>query len=206
MNRKIDPKLEQRSKDFNNFCISLRPRSWDEAKDGLDTSALFKLEGEERTLAEDLMIEDLEPGCWRDPVLGLGRLKTLRAKDPLIHALSRAKSPVDRALIRYALWKITQDDGHLLEILHSLPELEKENKFDLITYSYIFWDKELPVGFPVQALKPVLESSDDIVRYNARRALAFFYQDQLVAQGVAQDKIDSTIDPIQQALKNLVKK
>lgn len=104
-------------------------------RESIDTEALLALQGDERTQAEDLLIEHLAGQDWRIPP-ALAEMKSKRAKKPLRQRLTTAKGQmrlaVSRALVDLGVLKSMDqavidvlDEGEYAGSMAALSEAEE---------------------------------------------------------------------------------
>jgi HEAT repeat protein len=148
------------------------------ARDGLDTATLAQLEGEERTRAEDMLIDFLPDSRG---VIGLGVLRSRRAEPQLVQLFeaerkAQLEAKRDPASVWYsfgliflarALWLIDPDPRWLaaaIDVLASADEWTERQEAAEALYG---------VSDPaaVQALIKALDDSEPLVRYAAARGL-----------------------------------
>jgi hypothetical protein len=148
------------------------------ARDGLDTSALAQLEGEEVARAEDLLIGFLPDSRG---VIGLGILRSRRAEPQLTQLFETARRaqleakvadggfwPTDGLVyLAKALWRIRPDPRWLeamIDVLVSAGDWTQR-----MTAAVALCDVSDPAG--VQGLIGALDDADSLVRYHAARGL-----------------------------------
>jgi HEAT repeat protein len=148
-------------------------------RDGLDSTALSQLEGEERRRAEDMLIGHLpdERG-----VIGLGELRSLRA-EPQLSRLFDAERKAQRAApsdadgswspyrlvhLAKALWQIRPKPQWLAGVIEVLAsaDLEDVQRLDAAMALSVFRD---PAA--VRALVERLDDPESLIRHHAARAL-----------------------------------
>jgi hypothetical protein len=148
------------------------------ARDGLDLATLAKLEGEERTRAEAMLLDFLPDTRG---VIGLGVLRSRRAEPELIRlfeaerfAEREAKRMPDRlwypfALIDLAraLWLIDPDSRWLAALIDVLAASTDETARQTAAES--LYDIREPAV--VQALTIALDDPEALVRYHAAHGL-----------------------------------
>ena len=138
----------------------------DSARQGLDTTALAQLEGEERAGAEDLLIRFLPD---TRAVIGLGVLRSRRAEPQLVELFEEARQTQDTSLtyLARALWLIRPDPrwpAAAIEVLTSAEEPFQRMHAALALY-------EVRDSATVRALIRALDDPKGLVRHHAARGL-----------------------------------
>ena len=173
----VAAEAKPRSPDFERFRFSFF-EDRDSPRNGLDTRALLRLTGEERALAEDMLIHFLPDSR---AIIGLSALRSRRAAPNLIRLYAaeriaelnaratqdREWSPYDLVWSAKALWRINPDPGYLEPIIETLGDADNwvqretaaEQLFDVATEDV------------KAALIQALDDPEALVRYHAARAL-----------------------------------
>lgn len=118
-----------RTEAYRRFVESFFGQSPQAAQEGPDVAALLSLEGEERTHAEQMLLDRLGTSDSR-PAIGLGALGTTRAA-PRLRALVGASRPLAREIaggflvnVAAASWRIEKNPeaaAALLDVLSTSP-------------------------------------------------------------------------------------
>jgi HEAT repeat protein len=149
------------------------------ARDGLDTTALLQLEGEERGRAEDMLIGYLPDAR---AIIGLGELRSRRAA-PRLRRLFNAERQTQRAAEHHcdgswspfrmvhlakALWQIQPEARWLAAVTEILAcaDLDEIQRLDAAMALAVFRD---PAA--VRALVKALDDRDSLVSHHAAQAL-----------------------------------
>jgi HEAT repeats len=136
-------------------------------RDGLDTAALAALEGDERSRAEEMLLQYLPDTRGG---IGLGTLRSRRAEAALAQLLEAERGSGFGSAGIYlakALWQIRPDPRWLeamIDILASANEPTRRQNAAVALY-----DVRDPAAAP--ALVRALEDPDGLVRHHAARAL-----------------------------------
>jgi len=151
---------------FERFRFSLFEDPYS-ARDGLDTASLASLEDNERSRAEDLLLDFLPDTRG---VIGLGILRSRRAEPALTHLLQAGqKRGIDsgQVYLAKALWQIRPDPRWLEAVVDVLECADEPmQRMDAALALHIFHD---PVA--VRALVRALDDPDSLVRHHAARGL-----------------------------------
>jgi HEAT repeats len=165
------------SAEFERFRFSFfeDPNS---ARDSLDTPTLEKLEGEERSRAEDMLIAFLPDSR---AVIGLGALRSRRGEPQLVklfeaerrqqlaarHAPDSGWYPFALLYLARALWLIDPDPRWAEAAIDALgSSADWTARMHAAEALY-----DVRLGAAVEALVKALDDSDGLVRYHATRAL-----------------------------------
>jgi len=139
----------------------------DSARQGLDTDALAALAGEERGLAEDMLLDHLPDTRG---VIGLGILRSARAESALQALLEAANDPDvgrEQIYLATALWQIRPDPGWLAPVTEALAAADEPlRRMAAAQALAAFGD---PAA--VRALTAALDDADGLVRHHAARGL-----------------------------------
>jgi len=160
---------------YQNFVDSyLNGTSWPQRKDGPPIELLDKLDNEERSRAENDLIERLS--FWRDswPIEGLGHLRSKNALPHLKKIQWKARGSM-KAQIATAIWKICGDPQMLdvvvgcsyPSILSGLSPFKTFSQIDIIYCLCEFDDMRA-----IDRLKELQDDTDYLISYNANRALS----------------------------------
>ncbi len=136
------------------------------ARDGLDTTALGELTGEQRAQAEDMLINYLPD---TRAVIGLGVLRSRRAEPllvPLFEAERREKGAGLTCLAR-ALWRIRPDPRWRAALIDALSSAD----FYIQRMNAAIALRDVHDAAVVPALIAALEDPESLVRYHAAYAL-----------------------------------
>jgi HEAT repeat protein len=136
------------------------------ARDGLDTTALGELTGEERARAEDMLIDYLPE---TRAVIGLGELRVRRAEPlliPLFEAERRAKGSGLTYLAR-ALWRIRPDPRWRAALIGVLSSAE----FYIQRMDAAIALRDVHDAGVIPALVAALDDPESLVRYHAAYTL-----------------------------------
>jgi hypothetical protein len=162
----------------------------DSPRQGLDTVALSQLEGDERALAEDMLIRYLPDARG---IIGLGVLRSRRAEPALVRlfeAEGRAKaeskrgrdgdwSPHRLVYVAKALWRIRPDPRWPAAVIDVLASADEP--MGRMTAARALRDIRDPAA--VRALVNALDDPETLVRHHAARGL-------LAIHGVPADSKD----------------
>ena len=135
------------------------------ARDGLDTAALAALDRDERTQAEQMLIDYLPDGR---AVIGLGVLRSRRAEAALTQLFDRAsRNDAGFVDLATALWRIRPDNRFLAAVTDVLgasgDEMQRMHAAQALAS---FAD-----AAAVKVLIAALDDGDRLVRHHAARAL-----------------------------------
>jgi len=135
------------------------------ARDGLDTAALAALDRDERTQAEQMLIDYLPDGR---AVIGLGVLRSRRAEAALTQLFDRAsRNDAGFVDLATALWRIRPDSRFLAAVTDVLgasgDEMQRMHAAQALAS---FAD-----AAAVKVLIAALDDGDRLVRHHAARAL-----------------------------------
>jgi hypothetical protein len=137
------------------------------ARDGLDTASLASLDDNERSHAEDLLLDFLPDTRG---VIGLGVLRSRRAEPALTHLLQAGQAQgIDNGQVYLgkALWQIRPDPRWLEAVVEVLECAdERMQRMEAALALHIFHD---PVA--VRALLSALDDPAKLVRHHAARGL-----------------------------------
>jgi hypothetical protein len=137
------------------------------ARDGLDLAALAALEGDERSRAEQMLLQYLPD---TRAVIGLGVLRSRRAESalvPLFEAERASGSGGAGMYLAKALWQIRPDPRWLQAMIDILASAKKPTQRQ--NAAVALHDVRDPATAP--ALVRALEDPDGLVRHHAARAL-----------------------------------
>ena len=152
------------------------------ARDGLDTTSLARLEGEERATAEDLLIRYLPDARG---IIGLGVLRSHRAEAHLVALFenerrmeARSKrpgrekwSPRRLLYVADALLRIRFDPRWSAAVIEVLPSAEQWTDRMAAAEALV----HAPDPDAVRALAKALDDSHNLVRHHAARALLLLH-------------------------------
>lgn len=136
------------------------------ARDGLDMEALGALEGDERSRAEQMLLDYLPDARG---VIGLGALRSLRAEAALVRMLEaepRRGSPTKTYLAK-ALWQIRPDQRWLEALLDVLASAR--DRMQRMSAAVALHDVRDTAT--VRALTTALDDVEGLVRHHAARGL-----------------------------------
>lgn len=138
----------------------------DSPRNGLDSMALAQLDGEERTRAEEMLIQFLPDAR---AVIGLGVLRSALAEQPLLQLFEAERGSHSSYLIYLAsaLWQIRPDPrcaAALIDVLDSA-----NNDIWRQDAAYALGDISDPAA--VRALMAALDDPEALVRHHAARSL-----------------------------------
>jgi hypothetical protein len=162
---------------FERFRFSFFEDS-NSARDGLDTTALGKLSGEERARAEEMLIEFL-PDIRG--VIGLGVLRSQRAERLLIPLFEGERSQKGSGLtyLALALWRIRPDPRWRVALVDVLGAAE----FYIQRMDAAIALRDVHDPAVVPPLIAALDDPESLVRYHAAYTL-------LVVHGVQVDPVN----------------
>ena len=135
-------------------------------RNGLDMKALAALEGEERSRAEDMLLQYLPDTRG---VIGLGALGSRRAEPALVQLFEAEQGSDSGAQIYLAkaLWQIRTDPCWLEAVIEVLASADEPMR--RLTAAEALYDFRDPAA--VGALVKALDDSEGLVRYHAARGL-----------------------------------
>jgi len=135
-------------------------------RNGLDMKALAALEGEERSRAEDMLLQYLPDTRG---VIGLGALGSRRAEPALVQLFEAEQGSDSGAQIYLAkaLWQIRTDPRWLEAVIEVLASADEPMR--RLTAAEALYDFRDPAA--VGALVKALDDSEGLVRYHAARGL-----------------------------------
>ena len=135
-------------------------------RNGLDMKALAALEGEERSRAEDMLLQ--YPPDTRG-VIGLGALGSRRAEPALVQLFEAEQGSDSGAQIYLAkaLWQIRTDPRWLEAVIEVLASADEPMR--RLTAAEALYDFRDPAA--VGALVKALDDPEGLVRYHAARGL-----------------------------------
>jgi HEAT repeat protein len=163
---------------FERFKFKFLDEDTDSAREGLDEPNLASLQGDERLLAEDLLLAHLPE---TRAVIGLGVLRTRRAEPRLVALFESERASLSWKLIALAqaLWRIQPNrvwlDAEIDALQHAGSEERREGACKALA---AFHDPEA-----VRALVGALDAPEKIIRHHAARGL-------LVIHGQPVDSFD----------------
>ncbi len=138
----------------------------DSPRNGLDMNALAALEGEERSRAEDMLLQYLPDTRG---VIGLGALGSRRAEPALVQLFEPEQGSDSGAQIYLAkaLWQIRPDPRWLEAVIEVLASADEPMR--RLTAAEALYDFRDPAA--VGALVKALDDPEGLVRYHAARGL-----------------------------------
>ncbi len=139
----------------------------DSARQGLDTAALGALEGEERSRAEDMLLQHLPDTRG---VIGLGVLRSRRAEPALVHLLEVERSSGFGGAEVYmakALWQIRPNPRWLEAVVEVLACADEPMQRQTAAEALCDFS-DAPA---VRALVKALDDPEGLVRHHAVRGL-----------------------------------
>ncbi len=138
----------------------------DSPRNGLDMKALAALEGEERSRAEDMLLQYLPDTRG---VIGLGALGSRRAEPALVQLFEAEQASDSGAQIYLAkaLWQIRPDPRWLEAVIEVLASADEPMR--RLTAAEVLYDFRDPAA--VGALVKALDDPEGLVRYHAARGL-----------------------------------
>jgi HEAT repeats len=138
----------------------------DSPRNGLDMKALAELEGEERSRAEDVLLQYLPDTRG---VIGLGALGSRRAGPALVQLFeaSQGSDSSEQVYLAKALWQIQPDPRWLDAVIEVLASADEP--MQRLTAAEALHDFGDPVA--VGALVKALDDPEGLVRHHAARGL-----------------------------------
>jgi len=138
----------------------------DSPRNGLDVKALAALEGEERSRAEDMLLQYLPDTRG---VIGLGALGSRRAEPALVQLFEPEQGSDSGAQIYLAkaLWQIRPDPRWLEAVIEVLASADEPMR--RLTAAEALYDFRDPAA--VGALVKALDDPEGLVRHHAARGL-----------------------------------
>jgi hypothetical protein len=138
----------------------------DSPRNGLDMKALAALEGEERSRAEDMLLQYLPDTRG---VIGLGALRSRRAEPALVQLFEagQGSDSGEQIYLAKALWQIRPDRRWLAAVIEVLASADDPMR--RLTAVETLYDFRDPVT--VGALVKSLDDPERLVRYHAARGL-----------------------------------
>jgi HEAT repeats len=138
----------------------------DSPRNGLDMKALAELEGEERSRAEDVLLQYLPDTRG---VIGLGALGSRRAGPALVQLFeaSQGSDSSEQVYLAKALWQIQPDPRWLDAVIEVLASADEP--MQRLTAAEALHDFRDPVA--VGALVKALDDPEGLVRHHAARGL-----------------------------------
>jgi len=138
----------------------------DSPRQGLDRAALAALEGEERSLAENMLLQYLPDTRG---VIGLGALRSRRAEPALVQLFEAGHGSGSSAQIYLAkaLWQIRPDPRWLEAVIEVLASADEPVRRQ--TAAEALYDFRDPAA--VRALVKTLDDPEGLVRHHAARGL-----------------------------------
>ena len=135
-------------------------------RNGLDMKALAALEGEERSRAEEMLLQYLPDTRG---VIGLGALGSRRAEPALVQLFEAEQGSDSGAQIYLAkaLWQIRPDPRWLEAVIEVLASADEPMR--RLTAAEALYDFRDPAA--VAALVKALDDPEGLVRYHAARGL-----------------------------------
>jgi hypothetical protein len=142
----------------------------DSPRNGLDMAALAALEGEERTRAEEMLLQYLPDTRG---VIGLGALRSRRAERALVQLFEAGQGWGGSAQIYLAkaLWQIRPDPRWLEAVIEVLASADEPMR--RMTAAEALYGFRDPAA--VSALVNALDDSEGLVRHHATRGLLALY-------------------------------
>src|SRR6266403_1615781 len=138
----------------------------DSPRNGLDLKALAALEGEERSRAEDMLLQYLPDTRG---VIGLGGLGSRRAEPALVQLLEaeQGSDSGEQVYLAKALWQIRPDPRWLEAVIEVLVSADEPmRRLTAAEALYHFRD-----AASVRALFKALDDPEGLVRHHAARGL-----------------------------------
>jgi hypothetical protein len=139
----------------------------DSARQGLDTRALAGLEGEERSRAEEMLLEYLPDTRG---VIGLGELRSRRAEPALVQLFEAERGSGfgdGQVYVAKALWQIRPDPRWLEAVIDVLASADEP--MQRLNAAEALYDVRDPAT--VRALVKALDDPEGLVRHHAARGL-----------------------------------
>jgi len=138
----------------------------DSPRNGLDMKALAALEGEERSRAEDMLLQYLPDTRG---VIGLGELGSRRAEPALVRLFeaSEGSDSSEQVYLAKALWQIQPNPRWLDAVIEVLASADEP--MQRLTAAEALYHFRDPVA--VGALVKALDDPEGLVRHHAARGL-----------------------------------
>ena len=138
----------------------------DSPRNGLDMTALAELEGEERSRAEDMLLQYLPDTRG---VIGLGALGSVRAGPALVQLFeaNHGSDSSEQVYLAKALWQIRPDPRWLDVVIEVLSTADEP--MQRLTAAEALHDFRDPVA--AGALVKALDDPEGLVRHHAARGL-----------------------------------
>jgi HEAT repeats len=139
----------------------------DSARQGLDTRALAGLEGEERSRAEEMLLEYLPDTRG---VIGLGELRSRRAEPALVQLFEAERGSGfgdGQVYVAKALWQIRPDPRWLEAVIDVLASADEP--MQRLNAAEALYDVRDPAT--VLAFVKALDDPEGLVRHHAARGL-----------------------------------
>jgi hypothetical protein len=142
----------------------------DSPRNGLDMKSLAALEGEERSRAEDMLLQYLPDTRG---VIGLGALRSRRAEPALVQLFEAEQGAGSGAQVYLAkaLWQIRPDPRWLEAVIAVLASAEEPMR--RLTAAEALYHFRDPAAVP--ALVKSLDDPEGLVRHHAARGLLAFH-------------------------------
>lgn len=138
----------------------------DSPRNGLDVKSLAALEGEERSQAEDMLLQYLPD---TRVVIGLGELRSLRAEPALVQLFeaTQGSDSSEQIYLAKALWQIRPNPRWLEAVIEMLASADEHmRRLAAVMALHEFRDSAA-----VGALVKSLDDPEGLVRYHAARGL-----------------------------------
>jgi HEAT repeats len=138
----------------------------DSPRNGLDLKALAALEGEERSRAEDMLLQYLPDTRG---LIGLGALGARRAEPALVQLFDaeQGSDSSGQVYLAKALWQIRPDPRWLDAVIEVLASADEPMR--RLTAAEALYDFRDPAS--VRALVKALDDPEGLVRHHAARGL-----------------------------------
>src|SRR6266403_3553883 len=151
---------------FERFRFRFFEEDPDSPRNGLDMKALAALEGEERSRAEDMLLQYLPDTRG---VIGLGALGSRRAEPALVQLFEAEQGSDSGAQIYLAkaLWQIRPDQRWLNAVIEVLASADEPMR-RLTAAEALYHFRDLVT---VGALVKALDDPEGLVRHHAARGL-----------------------------------
>jgi HEAT repeat protein len=134
------------------------------AREGLDMDALAALDGDERSRAEDLLLDNLPD---TRAAIGLGALRSLRAEPALVRLFEAEQGTASTVYLAKALWRIRSGPRWLEAVTDVLAS--DEEPMQRLTAAEALRDMCDPAA--VRSLVTALDDPEGLVRHHAARGL-----------------------------------
>ncbi len=161
------------SSDFQQFLDTFFGQGSDAVREGPDEAALARLQGDERTEAEGMLLERLSDNDPR-PAVGLGVLGTWEAAEPIRELMTRRADRVEDVDASFlvdtsvALWRIEKAPEALDNVIRVL----ERSPYPTIRTHAALSLRELREPRAVEALARAMQGDPEgVVRHNAAKSL-----------------------------------